>query len=211
MCRILSICLWTCRQTEMLMTWWASAPGARGELFGAVMRLTVEQVPDVFGTSTLLVCSVNGHFASLPLCRHHPCIPGIGPSWVAACDWLDEVWDSVEPYNNTARNQLLVLHQVGPIFFVSMQSGIWNSFLALPIHGEILSQRTDPRRINLGLKHKVFEICSLLAPVAPSHFIDASLTEKCLIVANITSGTTIGKAQGSWNCRMEWHDRWSQR
>ena len=196
MCRILSICLWMCWQTEMLMTWWAGALGARGELFGTVTQLTVEQVPDVFSTSTLFVYSMSGQFASPPLCRHHPCVPSIGLSWVTARNWSDEVWDSVEPYNNTARNQLLVLHQVGPIFFVSMQSGIWHSFLAFPIHGEILSQRTNPRRINLGSRHKVFEVCSLLAPVAPGHIIDASLTEKCLIVANFTSGTTIGKAQG---------------
>lgn len=101
------------KMIEMLATWRAGAPNGR-ELFGAVPQLAIEQ--EVFGTGASSVCSFSDRLASLLVTL------GIQDTTrVSAAQVLGELQFAIgqadremqsNPYNNTVRNQLPVLHQV---------------------------------------------------------------------------------------------------
>ena len=102
---------------EMLATWRAGAPNGR-ELFGAVPQLAIEQ--EVFGTGTSSVCSLSHRLASLLLTLGVQDATRISPAQVLgelqfAIGQAEREMQS-NPYNNTMRNQLPVLHQVGISF-----------------------------------------------------------------------------------------------
>ena len=98
---------------EMLATWRAGAPNGR-ELFGAVQQLAIEQ--EVFGTSASSVRSFGDRLASLLVTL------GIQDATrTSSAQVLGELQFAIgqaeretqsNPYNNTVRNQLPVLHQV---------------------------------------------------------------------------------------------------
>jgi len=105
------------KMVEMLATWRAGAPNGR-ELFGAVPQLAIEQ--EVFGTGTSSVRSINGQIASLFVTLGLQDNTRISPAQV-----LGELQFAIgqaerevqsNPYNNTMRNQLPVLHQVRFVF-----------------------------------------------------------------------------------------------
>ena len=105
------------KMIEMLATWRAGAPNGR-ELFGAVPQLAIEQ--EVFGVSTSSVCSLSSQLASLLLTLGMQDTTRISPAQVLgelqfAIGQAEREMQS-NPYNNTTRNQLPVLHQVGSIF-----------------------------------------------------------------------------------------------
>jgi pre-mRNA cleavage complex 2 protein Pcf11 len=101
------------KMIEMLATWRAGAPNGR-ELFGAVPQLAIEQ--EVFGTGTLSVRSFSDRLTSLLV------TPGMqDTSRISPAQVLGELQFAIgqaeretqsNPYNNTVRNQLPVLHQV---------------------------------------------------------------------------------------------------
>ena len=105
------------KMIEMLATWRAGAPNGR-ELFGAVPQLAIEQ--EVFGTGTSSVCSLSRRLASLLLTLGVQDATRISPAQVLgelqfAIGQAEREMQS-NPYNNTMRNQLPVLHQVGISF-----------------------------------------------------------------------------------------------
>jgi len=101
------------KMIEMLATWRAGAPNGR-ELFGAVQQLAIEQ--EVFGTGASSVRSISDRLASLLVTL------GIQDTTrVSSAQVLGELQFAIgqaeremqsNPYNNTVRNQLPVLHQV---------------------------------------------------------------------------------------------------
>ena len=104
------------KMIEMLATWRAGAPNGR-ELFGAVPQLAIEQ--EVFGTGASSVRSLSGRLASLFLTRGTQDVTRISAAQVLgelqfAIGQAEREMQS-NPYNNTTRNQLPVLHQVGSI------------------------------------------------------------------------------------------------
>ena len=120
------------KMIEMLATWRAGAPNGK-ELFGAVPQLAIEQ--EVFGTSASSVRSFGDRLASL--------LVTLGmqdTTRVSAAQVLGELQFAIgqaeremqsNPYNNTVRNQLPVLHQVRSIFChfsVSRQLTSFSSF-----------------------------------------------------------------------------------
>jgi len=108
------------KMIEMLATWRAGAPNGR-ELFGAVQQLAIEQ--EVFGTGASSVGSFSDRLASLLVTL------GLQDTTrVSAAQVLGELQFAIgqaeretqsNPYNNTVRNQLPVLHQVRSIFLPS--------------------------------------------------------------------------------------------
>jgi len=105
------------KMIEMLATWRAGAPNGR-ELFGAVPQLAIEQ--EVFGTGASSVRSLGGQLASLFVTPGVQDTTRISPTQV-----LGELQFAIgqaereiqsNPYNNTTRNQLPVLHQVRFVF-----------------------------------------------------------------------------------------------
>jgi len=101
------------KMIEMLATWRAGAPTGR-ELFGAVPQLAIEQ--EVFGAGTSSVRSLNDQLASPFVTPRVQDTTRISPAQV-----LGELQFAIgqaerevqsNPYNNTTRNQLPVLHQV---------------------------------------------------------------------------------------------------
>jgi hypothetical protein len=105
------------KMIEMLATWRAGAPNGR-ELFGAVPQLAIEQ--ELFGTGTPSVRSFGDRLSSLLVTL------GIqDTARVSSAQVLGELQFAIgqaeremqsNPYNNTVRTQLPVLHQVRFIF-----------------------------------------------------------------------------------------------
>ena len=101
------------KMIEMLVTWRAGAPNGR-ELFGAVPQLAIEQ--EVFGTGTSSVRPLSGGLASSFSTFGVQDTTRISPAQVLgelqfAIGQAEREMQS-NPYNNTTRNQLPVLHQV---------------------------------------------------------------------------------------------------
>lgn len=104
------------KMIEMLATWRAGAPNGK-ELFGTVPQLAIEQ--ELFGASTASVRTlVDGPFSIFVT-------PGIQDTVrVTSAQVLGELQFAIgqaeremqsNPYNNTVRTQLPVLHQVSLI------------------------------------------------------------------------------------------------
>jgi hypothetical protein len=101
------------KMIEMLATWRAGAPNGR-ELFGAVPQLAIEQ--EVFGTGASSVRFFGDRLASLLVTLGIQDTTRISPAQVLgelqfAIGQAERETQS-NPYNNTVRNQLPVLHQV---------------------------------------------------------------------------------------------------
>ena len=134
------------KMIEMLATWRAGAPNGR-ELFGAVPQLAIEQ--EVFGTGASSVRSLGGQLASLFVTPGTQDATRISPAQV-----LGELQFAIgqaereiqsNPYNNTTRNQLPVLHQVRFVFIRFRTITSDAVFPASAIRGEgTLSGRTPP-------------------------------------------------------------------
>jgi pre-mRNA cleavage complex 2 protein Pcf11 len=106
------------KMIEMLATWRAGAPNGK-ELFGAVPQLAIEQ--DLFGTSTPSVCTLSDRVPFLLMIPRIQDAARISPAQVLgelqfAIGQAEREMQS-NPYNNTLRTQLPVLHQVS--FFLS--------------------------------------------------------------------------------------------
>ena len=105
------------KMIEMLATWRAGAPNGK-ELFGAVPQLAIEQ--DLFGTSTASVRTLSDVlFSSLTISRIQD------TARISSAQVLGELQFAIgqaeremqsNPYNNTVRTQLPVLHQVSSFF-----------------------------------------------------------------------------------------------
>ena len=125
------------KMIEMLATWRAGAPNG-GELFGAVPQLAIEQ--EVFGTGAFSVRSFGDRLAALLVTL------GIQDTTrVSTAQVLGELQFAIgqaeremqsNPYNNTARTQLPVLHQVYFVLPLLSYEPATNFFSASPIRGE---------------------------------------------------------------------------
>lgn len=106
------------KMIEMLATWRAGAPNGK-ELFGAVPQLAIEQ--ELFGTNTSSVSSFGPRLSALLMILAIQDTDRTSPAQV-----LGELQFAIgqaerevqsNPYNNTVRTQLPVLHQVSLISF----------------------------------------------------------------------------------------------
>ena len=103
---------------EMLATWRAGTPNGR-ELFDAVPQLAIEQ--ELFGTSTSSVRSFGDHRPSLVTIGVQDTTPVSSAQVLGVLQFSigqAECETQSNPYNNTVRNQLPVLYQVGLDFYL---------------------------------------------------------------------------------------------
>ena len=105
------------KMIEMLATWRAGAPNGK-ELFGAVPQLAIEQ--ELFGTSIASVCTHHDRQYSLFITSGIQDMARISSAQVLgelqfAIGQAEREMQS-NPYNNTVKTQLPVLHQVSSIF-----------------------------------------------------------------------------------------------
>jgi pre-mRNA cleavage complex 2 protein Pcf11 len=126
------------KMIEMLATWRAGAPNGR-ELFGAVQQLAIEQ--EVFGTGAFSVRSIGDRLAALLVTLGMQDTTRVSTAQVLgelqfAIGQAEREMQS-NPYNNTARTQLPVLHQARSILPpLSYEQATNTFFSASPIRGE---------------------------------------------------------------------------
>jgi pre-mRNA cleavage complex 2 protein Pcf11 len=104
------------KMIEMLATWRAGAPNGK-EIFGAVLQPAIEQ--ELFGTNALFVSTFSPRLPLLLVTLgiqdtgHISPVQVLGELQFAISQAEREVQSN--PYNNTVRTQLSVLHQVSYI------------------------------------------------------------------------------------------------